>query len=245
MNFRILINGMIRISAGFNSMFDHTKFSVAEFYRNRSTELLQNEHLCIDLGSGRKLTYKAKKCNNIILTDIDYKSLLLNEISKNRINLDLNCNLPFADNSCDIITSEFVFEHISNKDLLFREIKRILKINGKAIILFSSGNAEFAILNRLLPEKTKSFLLKYLFNDYIAKRGHKTHYKDCNYNAIKQNIEKCGLIVIESKISYFSAPYFAFFPPLYFIILIWEAILNALSLNRMSSYISFEIKKSN
>lgn len=245
MDFTLLINGMIKISSGLNSMFSHTEFSVAEYYRNRSTALSENRPLCIDLGSGRKLTYKAKNYNNIFLTDIDYKSLLLNKISENRINLDLNYNLPFIDNSCDLITSEFVFEHIDKKDLLIQEIKRILKINGKAIILFSSGRAEFAILSRLLPEKVKSFLLKYLFNDYIEKRGHKTHYKNCNYKAIKLNIEKCGLSIINSKISYFSAPYFAFFPPLYFTILIWEAILNSLNIKGMSSYVSFEIIKSN
>ncbi len=245
MDFRILINGMMKISAGFNSMFIHTKFSVAEFYRNRSTILSQNKYLCIDLGSGRKLTYQMNNYKNIILTDIDYKSLLLNKATENRINLDLNNNLSFMDKSCDLITSEFVFEHISDKDLMIQEISRILKYNGKAIILFSSGNAEFAILNRLLPEKIKSLLLKYLFNDYTKKRGHKVYYGNCNYNAIKLIIEKCGLTVIDSKVSYFSAPYFAFFPPLYFVILIWEAIINALSIKGMSSYVCFEIIKSN
>ncbi|MCK4524284.1 class I SAM-dependent methyltransferase [candidate division WOR-3 bacterium] len=245
MSFRILINGMIRISIGFNSMFIHTKFSVAEFYRNRSTILSQNKTICIDLGSGRKLTYQINNYKSIILTDIDYKSLSLNKVTENRINLDLNNNLPFRDNSCDLITSEFVFEHISDKNLLIQEIKRILKSNGKAIILFSSGNAEFAILNSLLPEKSTSFLLKYIFNDYTEKRGHKVYYGNCNYNAIKLIIEKCGLTVIDSKVSYFSAPYFAFFPPLYFVILIWEAIINALSIKGMSSYVCFEIIKSN
>ncbi len=245
MSFRILINGMMKISSGFNSMFVHTKFSVAEFYRNRSTILSQNKYLCIDLGSGRKLTYQMKNYENIILTDIDYKSLLVNKASKNRINLDLNNNLPFINESYDLITSEFVFEHISNKDSMIREISRILKCDGKAIILFSSGNADFSILNRLLPEKIKSSLLKYLFNDHIEKRGHKTHYQNCNYNTIKLIIEKYGLLVIDSRISYFSAPYFAFFPPLYFIILVWEAILNTLNIKGMSSYIYFEILKSN
>lgn len=245
MDFRILINGMIRVSAGFNSMFIHTKFSIAEFYRDRSTILSQNKAICIDLGSGRKLTYQMNNYKNIVLTDIDYKSLLLNKAAENRINLDLNNHLPFMDNSCDLITSEFVFEHISDKDLLIQEIKRILKSKSKAIMLFSSGNAEFAILNRLLPKKLTFFLLKYIFNDYTEKRGHKVYYGNCNYNAIKLIIEKCGLTVIDSKVSYFSAPYFAFFPPLYFVILVWEAIINALSIKGMSSYVCFEIIRSN
>jgi len=48
--------------------------------------------------------------------------------------LDLNCNLPYKDQTFDCVTSVEGIEHIENPHLLIREICRILKDSGYLII---------------------------------------------------------------------------------------------------------------
>jgi SAM-dependent methyltransferase len=48
--------------------------------------------------------------------------------------LDLNCNLPYKDETFDCITSVEGIEHIENPHLLIREISRILKNGGHLVI---------------------------------------------------------------------------------------------------------------
>lgn len=50
------------------------------------------------------------------------------------IRTDINNNLPFADNSFDVIVSNHVIEHLVDTDKFAEEIYRILKPNGYAII---------------------------------------------------------------------------------------------------------------
>ncbi|MDY6791421.1 MAG: class I SAM-dependent methyltransferase [Thermodesulfobacteriota bacterium] len=48
--------------------------------------------------------------------------------------LDLNCNLPYKDQTFDCVTSVEGIEHIENPHLLIREIARVLKIGGHLVI---------------------------------------------------------------------------------------------------------------
>jgi SAM-dependent methyltransferase len=74
---------------------------------------------------------------------IDAKEIWGVELSENsslaakKINIkifDLNNGLPFDSNYFDVILCNQVAEHIVNTDLLFKEIARVLKNNGKAYI---------------------------------------------------------------------------------------------------------------
>lgn len=76
----------------------------------------------IDLGCGQK------KYNNSIGLDIK-KSCNPDVVA------DVDSNLPFRNNSFNLIYSEFLVEHIHNVFHLIEECWRILKPKGKAIII--------------------------------------------------------------------------------------------------------------
>lgn len=44
--------------------------------------------------------------------------------------------LPFQDSSFDRVASTYVFQHVANPELGFREIGRVMKIGGKATVFF-------------------------------------------------------------------------------------------------------------
>lgn len=59
--------------------------------------------------------------------------------------------LPFADNSFDLIFSRYVFEHISEPEVVFSEFARLLKPGGKIIILTPSKYHYVTLVSRFSP----------------------------------------------------------------------------------------------
>jgi methionine biosynthesis protein MetW len=93
----------------------------------------------VDLGCGDgEFTLKVKRkigCDEIIGVDADRERL--NEAEKKGIkvkNHDLNDTLPFEDDSCDVVISNQVIEHLYYPVKFMREVYRILKPKGYAVI---------------------------------------------------------------------------------------------------------------
>jgi SAM-dependent methyltransferase len=62
-------------------------------------------------------------------------------ISKGLLNvsifpLDENFKIPFPDNCFDLVVSNQVMEHVQDLSLTFMEINRVLKPNGRFLVLF-------------------------------------------------------------------------------------------------------------
>lgn len=93
----------------------------------------------VDLG-GRdgQLTRHFIEGNDVIIGDIDQVAL---ERAKEKYNVEtqlvnLNENLPFEDNSFDIVTMSEVLEHLPYLHITLSEIKRIVSPNGYFICNF-------------------------------------------------------------------------------------------------------------
>ena len=77
----------------------------------------------IDLGCGDQGFTEYLKTINIISHPYDYPSF---DIEKDQ--------LKHKDNSVDFVTMNAVIEHIKNPDNIFKEIRRVLKINGLVFV---------------------------------------------------------------------------------------------------------------
>ena len=93
----------------------------------------------IDLGCGNgEFTSKIKEkicCNKIVGIDINKESI--NKAKEKEIIVkkwDLNKSLPFENNSFDVVTSNQVIEHLYYPVKFMKEIFRILKPGGYAVI---------------------------------------------------------------------------------------------------------------
>lgn len=86
-----------------------------------------------------------------LLRELGYKNIQGIDISKKAINickikgfkkvkLDNICNCSFKDNSFDFIFATDVLEHVNNDLVALQEIKRILKPNGKVLIVVPAFN---------------------------------------------------------------------------------------------------------
>jgi ubiquinone/menaquinone biosynthesis C-methylase UbiE len=96
------------------------------------------KYLDIGCSNGKVATWIAKKIKTSDIHGIDIANI--EDARKNKIKavfLDLNEDkkFPYKDNYFDIITCFDTLEHIYNTDHCIREIKRVLKNDGYAIII--------------------------------------------------------------------------------------------------------------
>ena len=93
----------------------------------------QSDYVWLDLGCGHQLLppwrYEqekslVKKSKTIIGLDYDFHSLTNHRTIENKIRADIS-NLPFFEDSFDLITSNMVFEHLNRPEVQLREIYRI------------------------------------------------------------------------------------------------------------------------
>ena len=117
----------------------------------------------VDLGCGNGQIIK--KLRKIGFKNIDYYDIEDRFDGKVKI-MDFNKKLKFKDNSFNLVISTEVIEHLENKYLFFREVKRVLKPEGTFI--FSTPNC-LNIFNKILYMFRNRFID---FNKKSFKEGH-------------------------------------------------------------------------
>lgn len=128
----------------------------------------------LDLGSGKGGTSTILAQNNFVVSfELNLSRLNQNlEITPNKVKVNGDAiQLPFADNSFDLIILQDVIEHLSNLDSLYYEILRVLKLNGpiylstpnklSIINLFSDPHFGLPLISILKRDTTKKYFLKY------------------------------------------------------------------------------------
>lgn len=106
----------------------------------------------VDLGCGKG--FVVKRLRKIGFRNISYCDVQDKFDKKVKV-MDFNKGISYQSNSFDIAIATEVIEHLENKYLFFREIKRILKPNG--ILIFSSPNIR-NVPNRIMYLLTGKFI---------------------------------------------------------------------------------------
>ena len=106
--------------------------------------------------------------------DISYQ-MLLGADNKNKVQANAK-NLPFRDSSFDAIAAVFVFNYIRNLEKAIDECRRVLKKNGKLIII---GSAEKIGNYHEIVEQASGIYLEERLADFLNNNGfiHKTKTK--------------------------------------------------------------------
>ncbi|WP_051114326.1 class I SAM-dependent methyltransferase [Methylobacter marinus] len=92
--------------------------------------------LALDIGcsGGFFTTAIAPYFDNVIGLDIDMNALKLAEKAKTKKNITYiagdSLNIPFPDDSVDLVICNHVYEHVPDPAKMFRDIHRVLKKNG-------------------------------------------------------------------------------------------------------------------
>lgn len=110
------------------------------------------EIVLLDAGCGHStlLAEQYTRCKEVIGVDLDRIGLNKNKLVTRKIFADLS-DIPIPDNSVDIVTSAWVFEHISNPVAFGEEVYRILKPGGYLIFITPNKDGWYAVFAENLP----------------------------------------------------------------------------------------------
>ena len=135
---------------------------------------------------------------------------------------------PIADDSIDIIVSDWVLEHVEDPDTYFSEAKRVLKDNGRLCIRTTNKWTYFAIAARLIPNRLHSKVTAFVQGTRKEEDVFPTTYK-CNtkrsvkkkmagfgFDAVVYNFESEPRYLSFSRILYFFGVFHQKFAPQFF-----------------------------
>jgi len=137
------------VAKNYDVMNDAMSFGMHRLWKKILVELasIGEDDYILDIASGTgdisKLISKEYPNSNIFMSDINYEML---DEGRNRAideSFSRNCHfcqlsgeeLPFKDNTFDVITVGFGLRNFTDKEMGLKEMKRCLKKNGKLLVL--------------------------------------------------------------------------------------------------------------
>ena len=154
--------------------------------------------------------------------DCDCPSLWENRVVHHRVAGNLE-DLPFPDDSFDLVTANMVVEHISNPERTGLSVNRVLKPGG--LFIFHTPNYwnYQTILASLIPQGLKYKLIRFLENRE-EKDAFPTHYRVNSVRAIRRVAKRTGFAVRELDLVSCTPETFALGPVVILeLLLIWIA----------------------
>lgn len=159
------------ISGYYDFMNNIISLGLHKFVKSEALRLLdiKDNSKILDLccGTGDNMEIIQKKYKNIELTGLDFSEKMVEIAKKKNINAEFVIssaeNIPFNNDSFDIVVSSFGLRNVQDKQKVIDEIFRVLKKDGKFLHLdFGKKN----ILNKIFNIYTP--LLSLIFNKNLS-----------------------------------------------------------------------------
>lgn len=185
----------------------------------------------LDLGCGHHLlpTWRIEPEKELINTaklivgiDYDYLSLSKHKTIKTKVRGNIT-ELPFPENTFDLITSNMVFEHLDNPEKQLLEIRRVLSKGG--ILIFHTPNkiSYATLMARMIPEHIKDKLV-FMLQGRKEEDVFPAFYRINTPSEISKLAKSSGLNIMDLKMICSSAQ-FVIFPPIVILELIFIRFL--------------------
>ncbi len=177
----------------------------------KEIDLKDKKILDAGCGEGRFSKYFIEKNANITSLDIseEYINVIKANIRRGKFVVGSVTDLPFPKNSFDYIFSVDVLQHVPNINKAIKEFHRVLKINGKVIIIDKNKfglNSKYLIPQILIQKYKELTEWRYegfkerWFSPNKFERVIKLYFKETEYEYI---IEKNKIFKIFPKINLF------------------------------------------
>ncbi len=143
--------------------------------------------------------------------DYDYNSLRNHKTIKHLIRGDIS-RLPFTSDSFDLVTSNMVFEHLSDPESQLREIFRVLKPSGSLVFHTPNSMSYSVILAKAIPETLKAEFIWFL-QHRKEEDVFPVYYRVNTERTVQKLAERVGFEVATLRLIVSSAQ-FVMIPPL-------------------------------
>ncbi|MBI4414967.1 MAG: class I SAM-dependent methyltransferase [Candidatus Kerfeldbacteria bacterium] len=211
-------------------------------YRRLFREVLHPYSVVLDAGcgSGGILGEFRNIPRKIIGVDGDAEAVAKNPFVTERVVADLR-RLPLESETVDVITAEFVLEHLEYPHAVFRECARVLKPGGSMLFLTPNLFNPIILASRLLPHAVHRWFRSSLLHRHDE--AHRTFYRANTARALLELCSASGLRL--RSLQYAGNPeYIAFCIPLALPAILGERMLDIHPFDRMKMYCIGRLQKS-
>ena len=203
----------------------------------------------LDLGCGHHILPPWKheaekvlvnKVGSVVGIDYDQASLDKHHSIRTRVRGDIS-DLPFEDNQFDLVTSNMVFEHLSDPEKQLREITRVLAHGGTLLFHTPNKFGYVTLAARLVPDVIKDKLV-YILDGRKEEDVFPAYYRINSPKAITRYAGKNGL---KAKNIYLicTSPCFSVIPPIALVELFWIRLLMTKMFRPWRTNLLVEMKK--
>ena len=216
--------------------------NAGEQYQDMIADLMTSETVLLDLGCGRTslAAEQIRRAKRSVGVDLSLADLQHNQTVTHTVLADGEA-LPFADNTFDLIVSQWAVEHFERPEPVFAQIARILRPGGSCVFFTTNANSYIPLLSRLLSGRSQSGLIARL----LQRPEHEsfpTFYRANSAVQISKLCQPSGLR--PTTTTYVGNPfYLAFSPLLFYCALIFEKITDAPRLNCLKLYLLTVLSK--
>lgn len=227
------------------ALFDRTypNFrNAGQHYQDILGRLITPSTRVLELGCGRESLAAPQfdQARTSVGIDLGFDDLTANQTVAHPV-LATGEELPFAPAAFDVITSQWVMEHIAEPRRVFGEMARVLRPGGHIVIFTTNWRNYVPRASYLLPHMLQSLLATQL----LKRPAHETfpvYYRANTQNDIARHATQFGLVMRQCL--YSGNPfYFAFSPPLFRLALWYEQMTDAPRRRQLKLYMVVVLQK--
>ncbi len=199
-------------------------------FRRALDAVVTNESIVLDIGCGRQtfaddIYKKAKYRVGIDVDEYAKENPIMNEV------IIANAEkLPFPAEHFDIVTAQWVMEHVSDAEGFIKEVMRVLKPGGSFIFMTPNARAPFVIATRSFPTVIKQKLRTWMLG-FADDETFPTYYRLNDAKVIEKLARKSNAKHVTMS-HYDCYGYFKFSVILVFLVFVFYQAVNMLSKNR-------------
>jgi SAM-dependent methyltransferase len=198
-------------------------------FREVISDRLSPDSIVLDLGAGagivEQMNFK-KHVNRVCGVDLDPRVVSNPFLHEGKVGSGEE--IPYADNTFDVVFSDNVLEHLDDPKSVFVEITRVLKPGG--VFFFKTPNRAhyMPLIARLTPHRFHSFINRLRGRAEVD--TFPTRYRVNTRRHVRKYVQAAGMILEDLRLIEGRPEYMRIAAPLYLLGILYEKIVNSTEL---------------
>lgn len=204
--------------------------------------------LWLDAGGGRVCEFgdllTAEEAARGIAVDNSLLDLEQNTLLTRKVQCNLDGPLPFEKESIAAVFSSRTIEHLKTPSVFIQESFRILKDEGRLVVVLPTGRAPFSVIKRILPHSvSRKMVTRFVDIDSNTLCWANLYYRECSPRALCNSIEQAGFVIENVSVSFKQAQHFRTLAPAYWLMQAYDKILETSGISSLAAYVMIQAKK--